>query len=95
MEKKLSKRHFRSDLLELFIILSFIFMIITIYVPKAIWEEEADKKGDITKKAEHRMPEFLKTHPNHKKRQDNFEKWIPEVKEKYSSYILEEWNISD
>ena len=44
MEKKLSKRHFRSDLLELFIILSFIFMIITIYVPKAIWEEEADKK---------------------------------------------------
>ena len=58
-------------------------------------KEEADKKGDITKKAEHRMPEFLKTHPNHKKRQDNFEKWIPEVKEKYSSYILEEWNISD
>ena len=41
MIKKLSNRQFRSDLLELFIILSFIFMIFTIYVPKAIWEEEA------------------------------------------------------
>ncbi|HBN44892.1 MAG TPA: hypothetical protein DD389_00300, partial [Candidatus Marinimicrobia bacterium] len=40
MEKKLSNRQFRSDLLELFIVLGFIFMIITIYVPKAIWEEE-------------------------------------------------------
>ncbi len=52
-------------------------------------KEEADKKGDITKKAEKRIPEFLKTHPSHKKRQENFEKWIPEVKEKYASYILQ------
>ena len=44
MEKKLSKRQFHSDLLELFIVLGFIFMIITIYVPKAIWEEEAGIK---------------------------------------------------
>jgi len=41
MIKKISNRQFRSDLLELFIILGFLFMIITIYVPKAIWEEEA------------------------------------------------------
>ncbi len=39
------KRQFRSDLLELFIVLSFIFMIITIYVPKAIWEEEHDAES--------------------------------------------------
>ena len=58
-------------------------------------KEEADKKGDITKKAEKRIPEFLKTHPSHKKRQENFEKWIPEVKEKYSTYILEEYKIVD
>ena len=44
MEKKLSKRQFHSDLLELFIVLGFIFMIITIYVPKAIWEEESGIK---------------------------------------------------
>lgn len=33
-------RQLRADLLELFIVLSFVFMIITIYVPKAIWEDE-------------------------------------------------------
>ncbi|MDP7512720.1 MAG: hypothetical protein QF587_03100 [Candidatus Marinimicrobia bacterium] len=41
MKIKLRKRQFRSDLLELFIVLTFIFMVITIYVPRAIWEEEA------------------------------------------------------
>jgi len=40
MENKIKKRQLRSDILELFIVLSLIFMIITIYVPKAIWEEE-------------------------------------------------------
>lgn len=42
MNIDIKDRQFRSDLLELFIVLSFIFMIITIYVPKAIWEEEHD-----------------------------------------------------
>ena len=41
MKIKLKKRQFRSDLLELIIMLTLIFMVITIYVPKAIWEEEA------------------------------------------------------
>ena len=41
MIKKIVNRQFNSDILELFIIFGFIFMIITIYVPKAIWEEEA------------------------------------------------------
>jgi hypothetical protein len=41
MIKKIVNLRFNSDLLELFIIFGFIFMIITIYVPKAIWEEEA------------------------------------------------------
>ena len=41
MIKKIVNLRFNSDLLELFIIFGFTFMIITIYVPKAIWEEEA------------------------------------------------------
>lgn len=45
MKIKLSKRQFRSDLLELFIVLTFIFMVITIYVPKAIWEEETEAEN--------------------------------------------------
>jgi len=41
MENKIKKRKMRTDLLELFIVLSLIFMIISIYVPKAIWIEES------------------------------------------------------
>ena len=41
MENKIKKRQIRSDFLELFIVLSLIFMIISIYVPKAIWIEES------------------------------------------------------
>lgn len=51
MKNNISKRQFHSDLLELFIVLAFIFMIITIYVPKAIWEEEAQ----IEKQSRHFM----------------------------------------
>ena len=36
----LIKRKKYSDLIELFIVMSFLFMIITIYVPSAIWVEE-------------------------------------------------------
>lgn len=41
MENKIKNRKIRSDFLELFIVLSLIFMIISIYVPKAIWIEES------------------------------------------------------
>lgn len=41
MENKIKNRQIRSDFLELFIVLSLIFMIISIYVPKAIWIEES------------------------------------------------------
>ncbi len=37
---KIAKRIIISDLLELAIVLSFIFLIIAIYVPRAIWDEE-------------------------------------------------------
>ena len=37
---KISKRILISDLLELAIVLSFIFLVIAIYVPRAIWDEE-------------------------------------------------------
>ena len=36
----LIKRKKYSDLIELFIVIAFLFMIITIYVPSAIWVEE-------------------------------------------------------
>ena len=36
----LIKRKQYSDLIELLIVLAFLFMIITIYVPSAIWVEE-------------------------------------------------------
>ncbi|MFQ6677904.1 MAG: hypothetical protein ACE5D0_06240 [Fidelibacterota bacterium] len=42
MDNKIKKRQRKSDYLELFIVLSLIFMIITIYVPKAIWVEESN-----------------------------------------------------
>ena len=35
------------------------------------------------------LSEFLKNYPSGKKSQESFEKWIPEVKEKYASYILQ------
>lgn len=41
MKNKIKKRKMRTDFLELFIVLSLIFMIISIYVPKAIWIEES------------------------------------------------------
>jgi len=31
-------------------------------------------------------PEFMSTHPSSENRIENFKKWIPEVKEKYSPY---------
>jgi len=34
------KRKMHSDLLEVAIVLAFIFLIISIYVPRAIWDEE-------------------------------------------------------
>ncbi len=40
MKNDIKNRKARADLLELFIVLALIFMITTIYVPKAIWEEE-------------------------------------------------------
>ncbi len=46
MENKIKKRQRKSDYLELFIVLSLIFMIITIYVPKAIWAEESAIEAD-------------------------------------------------
>ena len=36
----LKKRKMHSDLLEFAIVLAFIFLIISIYVPRAIWDEE-------------------------------------------------------
>lgn len=49
MENKIKNRQIRSDFLELFIVLSLIFMIISIYVPKAIWIEESiiEKKSQF------------------------------------------------
>ena len=41
-----TKRKLYSDLIELGIILAFFFMIITIYVPSAIWVEEAAATED-------------------------------------------------
>jgi sensor domain CHASE-containing protein len=37
---ELKKRQQRSDLLEVGIVLALLFLVITIYVPVAIWEEE-------------------------------------------------------
>ena len=31
-------------------------------------------------------PEFMSTHPSSENRIENFKKWIPEVREKYSPY---------
>ena len=42
----LNKRKQYSDLIELFIVIAFLFMIITIYVPSAIWVEEARAAED-------------------------------------------------
>ncbi|MEE8437718.1 MAG: hypothetical protein V3S22_05205, partial [Candidatus Neomarinimicrobiota bacterium] len=37
-ESKIGKKY--GDLLELFIVIAFLFLIISIYVPRAIWDEE-------------------------------------------------------
>jgi len=42
----LIKRKQYSDLIELFIVIAFLFMIITIYVPSAIWVEEVRAAED-------------------------------------------------
>ena len=42
----LIKRKQYSDLIELFIVIAFLFMIITIYVPSAIWVEEKKAADD-------------------------------------------------
>ena len=42
----LIKRKKYSDLIELFIVIAFLFMVITIYVPSAIWVEEVKAAED-------------------------------------------------
>ena len=65
--------------------LGLVFMTIAGYDPNEtikLWERmaaHAKKKGGTP-------PEFMSTHPSSENRIENFKKWIPEVKEKYSPY---------
>ena len=47
-----------------------------------LWERMAKH----TKEKGRAPPEFMSTHPSSENRIENFRKWIPEVKNKYSSY---------
>ena len=47
-----------------------------------LWE----RMGTYAKKKGGSPPEFMSTHPSSESRIENFKKWIPEVKNKYSSY---------
>ena len=65
--------------------LGLIFMTIAGYDPNEtikLWERMADH----TKKKGGAPPEFMSTHPSSENRIENFKKWIPEVKSKYSPY---------
>ena len=65
--------------------LGLVFMTIAGYDPNEtikLWERmeaHAKEKGGSP-------PEFMSTHPSSENRIENFKKWIPEVKEKYSPY---------
>ena len=65
--------------------LGLVFMTIAGYDPNEtikLWERmaaNAKEKGGTP-------PEFMSTHPSSENRVENFKKWIPEVKEKYSPY---------
>ena len=65
--------------------LGLIFMTIAGYDPEEtikLWE----RMGTHAKKKGGAPPEFMSTHPSSENRIENFKKWIPEVKNKYSSY---------
>ena len=65
--------------------LGLVFMTIAGYDPEEtikLWE----RMGEHAKKKGNSPPEFMSTHPSHESRIDNFKKWIPEVKSKYSPY---------
>ena len=65
--------------------LGLVFMTIAGYDPNEtikLWE----RMRDYTKKKSGTPPEFMSTHPSSENRIENFKKWIPEVKEKYSPY---------
>ena len=65
--------------------LGLVFMTIAGYDPNEtikLWE----RMRDYTKKKGGAPPEFMSTHPSSENRIKNFRKWIPEVKNKYSSY---------
>ena len=65
--------------------LGLVFMTIASYDPNEtikLWE----RMRDYTKKKGGAPPEFMSTHPSSENRIKNFRKWIPEVKNKYSSY---------
>ena len=65
--------------------LGLVFMTIAGYDPEEtikLWERmaaHAKEKGGTP-------PEFMSTHPSSENRIENFKKWIPEVREKYSPY---------
>ena len=64
--------------------LGLIFMTIAGYDPEEtikLWERMAKH----TKEKGGAPPEFMSTHPSNENRIENFRKWIPEVKAKYSS----------
>ena len=65
--------------------LGLIFMTIAGYKPEEtikLWE----RMEKHTKEKGGAPPEFLSTHPSNENRIENFKKWIPEIKEKYSPY---------
>ena len=65
--------------------LGLVFMTIAGYDPEEtirLWK----RMGKYAKKKGGTPPEFMSTHPSHETRIENFKKWIPETKAKYSSY---------